>query len=283
MNFRERWHMPLLTLATAAALITHADHAGLTHQQPDGNRLVTGQGRIDPRPLSNVPMTGVSAWGAVLAEAFLNTLQPSLPPNDVRLLIGPGSSPESVELAIQSSVEGHYSIDVSSNLSRWISLGSVTIGDSATPVRLPLSALSGASSRFFRAVKVEDRLVADVRAVRVTGTPGRYTFAVEVESPELGCEQFADWWEVLSEDGELLYRRVLLHSHVNEQPFTRSGGPVPIEANAVVWVRAHMEPGGYGGVAYHGSVRDGFMAIDLHPGFAADTVTKAPLPQNCAF
>lgn len=45
----------------------------------------------------------------------------------------------------------------------------------------------------------------------------------------------------MSTDGKLLYRRVLLHSHVDEQPFTRSGGPVPIQTDSVVWVRAHMD------------------------------------------
>ena len=80
---------------------------------------------------------------------------------------------------------------------------------------------------------------ADVIGVQVSGAPGAYQFNVTIKSPDTGCQQYADWWEVVSEDGRLLYRRVLLHSHVDEQPFTRSGGPVPIQADTVVWVRAH--------------------------------------------
>lgn len=46
----------------------------------------------------------------------------------------------------------------------------------------------------------------------------------------------------------------------NEQPFTRSGGQVPVTADQVVWIRAHFHPTGYGGIAYMGSVQEGFQA-----------------------
>jgi len=125
--------------------------------------------------------------------------------------------------------------------------------------------------------------VADVRAVSVSGEANAYRFSVEIESPDLGCEQYADWWEVLSVDGALLYRRILAHSHVDEQPFVRSGGPVPIAPDTVVWVRAHMHPGGYGGVAFKGSVAGGFQAADYAPDFALDAAETPPLPDGCAF
>ena len=38
---------------------------------------------------------------------------------------------------------------------------------------------------------------AAVTAVTATGAPGTYTFSVTVESPDTGCAQYADWWEVL--------------------------------------------------------------------------------------
>jgi hypothetical protein len=126
-------------------------------------------------------------------------------------------------------------------------------------------------------------LVADVISVQVKGEPGVYQFSVEVRSPDTGCEQYADWWEVLSEDGQLLYRRILLHSHVGEQPFVRSGGPVSIEAETTVWVRAHMNVAGYGGQAFKGSVRDGFVMAELEPGFASDLAQLQPLPAGCNF
>lgn len=78
--------------------------------------------------------------------------------------------------------------------------------------------------------------VANVVLVKVRGIANSYSFSVEIESPDKGCSQYADWWEVLSEDGKLIYRRILAHSHADEQPFIRSGGPVKIDTDAIVWV-----------------------------------------------
>ncbi len=125
--------------------------------------------------------------------------------------------------------------------------------------------------------------LAEVRAVTVSGAPGAYTFSVEVASSDTGCERYADWWEVLAEDGTLLYRRVLLHSHVNEQPFVRSGGPVPAAADRRVIVRAHMHPEGYGRQAMAGTAADGFATVRLDDGFAAGVASMEPLPDGCAF
>ncbi len=124
---------------------------------------------------------------------------------------------------------------------------------------------------------------ADVIDVSVSGAPGSYTFSVTVGSPDTGCQQFADWWEVVTEDGELLYRRILLHSHVDEQPFTRSAGPVAVDPGDTILVRAHMSTGGYGGAAMRGSVGAGFEPAEAPSGFAAEFASQAPLPQGCAF
>jgi hypothetical protein len=124
---------------------------------------------------------------------------------------------------------------------------------------------------------------ADVLSVKTTGNAGAYRFSVEVASPDTGCDQYADWWEVLSEEGDLMYRRVLLHSHVGEQPFVRSGGPVPVEAETVVIVRAHMHPDGYGGRALKGTTTAGFEEADLEEDFALDVEKEPPLPDGCAF
>lgn len=130
---------------------------------------------------------------------------------------------------------------------------------------------------------MNDPIIADVLNVNVTGQPNAYQFQVQVSSPDTGCDQYADWWEVLSEDGQLLYRRVLLHSHVSEQPFTRSGGPVAVDANMLVIVRAHMNNGGYGGAALRGSASGGFEPLQLETGFAAEVEALSPLPEGCAF
>ena len=86
---------------------------------------------------------------------------------------------------------------------------------------------------------------------------------------------------MVTTEGQLLYRSVLLHSHTNEQPFARSGSPVPIASDQQVWVRAHMKSDGYASDARNGC--NGFEAADLDPGFAAGVVDEEPLPTGCAF
>jgi hypothetical protein len=125
--------------------------------------------------------------------------------------------------------------------------------------------------------------LANVVSVAVSGEPGALRFAVGIESPDTGCEQYADWWEVVGTDGRLLYRRVLRHSHLDEQPFVRSGGPVDVDSDRTVWVRAHIHPTGYGGQAMKGSVSSGFAPADPEPGFAAELADSPPLPDGCAF
>ena len=90
-----------------------------------------------------------------------------------------------------------------------------------------------------------DPIPAIIKAIKVTGNKNAYTFAVTLKSPDTGCKQYANWWEVISLDGKTLYyRRVLGHSHVDEQPFTRSGGTIKITAKTEVIIRAHMHPAG---------------------------------------
>jgi hypothetical protein len=63
-----------------------------------------------------------------------------------------------------------------------------------------------------------------------------------------GWDHYADRWEVLSPDGEVLGVRELLHPHVDEQPFTRSltGVAIP-EGVDEVEVRARDSVHGFGG------------------------------------
>ena len=124
---------------------------------------------------------------------------------------------------------------------------------------------------------------ADVTEVKVAGKQGSYTFQVTLSSPDKGCSQYADWWEVVSESGELIYRRILAHSHVDEQPFTRSGRPVNIQEDQLVWVRAHMNKKGYGGTTMKGSVSAGFQKAEMPDDFAQDLEKSQPLPKGCAF
>ena len=122
-----------------------------------------------------------------------------------------------------------------------------------------------------------------VTNVTVSGTEGNYTFSVTLKSPDTGCDQYADWWEVITDDGALIHRRVLLHSHVEEQPFTRSSSPVNVEPDQLVIVRAHLAPIGYGTQAMAGTVSSGFESIELPATFAEELAEQPLLPQSCAF
>lgn len=126
--------------------------------------------------------------------------------------------------------------------------------------------------------------LADVQNVSTSGEEGAYVFTVTVSSPDTGCDQHADWWEVLTTQGQLLYRNTLSHSHIIEQPFTRQGGPVPVWSWQTVIVRAHMSNVGYGGAAMRGSVLTGFeLAPDITEDFAPEVETQDPQPEKCHF
>lgn len=55
-----------------------------------------------------------------------------------------------------------------------------------------------------------------------------WTFSVTLKHGDTGWDHYADLWQVFTPDGKLLGERVLLHPHVEEQPFTRSLSGVAI-------------------------------------------------------
>jgi len=126
-------------------------------------------------------------------------------------------------------------------------------------------------------------IYANVIAVQTSGTNSTYRFSVTLQSTETGCDQYADWWEVLSESGELLYRRILVHSHPDTQPFTRSGGSVKIGKSDTVYIRGHMNKMGYVGDVFKGSVKEGFYKSIALPSFSEDLEKQQPLPKGCAY
>ena len=95
--------------------------------------------------------------------------------------------------------------------------------------------------------------VTYVKAVQAAD--GTWTFSVTVSHPDTGWEDYADGWDVLTPDGTVLkpdpdspFTRLLLHPHVDEQPFTRSQTGIVIPSGVMqVRVRAHDLVDGYGG------------------------------------
>jgi len=153
------------------------------------------------------------------------------------------------------------------------------------PTRSHFPALAlGAAAAFVLVMRQPGRSAApdaSIKAVHASGSSGAYTFDVTISSNDTGCAHYVDWWEVVDEHGALVYRRVLLHDHADEQPFSRDGGPVPLKAGQVVTVRAHVNTSGYATPAMRGSVQDGFHAADVPASFAADLAKKPPLPDVC--
>ena len=97
---------------------------------------------------------------------------------------------------------------------------------------------------------------ADVIRVQARESGTSWSFTVTVRHADTGWSDYADGWDVLLPDGTVLgpvendgFTRLLLHPHVNEQPFTRSrrGVSVPDGARYVV-VRAHDIVHGFGGL-----------------------------------
>lgn len=130
---------------------------------------------------------------------------------------------------------------------------------------------------------INNATAAKILSVTVTGEVANYTFNVEVSSPDTGCDQYADWWEIIAEDGTLVYRRILAHSHVTEQPFIRSGSAINVTENQTLTIRAHMNNLGYGTQVFKGSISSGFSETTIEANYAPDLASQVPLPDGCAF
>ena len=87
----------------------------------------------------------------------------------------------------------------------------------------------------------------EVRIVDVrVECPSSCTFAVTLEHADQGWNHYADQWDVVTLDGQLLKSRVLYHPHENEQPFTRSLSGVTIpQGIRQVRIRARDSVHGY--------------------------------------
>lgn len=90
---------------------------------------------------------------------------------------------------------------------------------------------------------------ADVLEVKIAKDgAGTYRFDVTVRHDDTGWDHYANKWEVLGPDGQVLGTRTLHHPHENEQPFTRSLAGVRIPPGVdQVRVRAFDSVHGAGG------------------------------------
>ncbi|WP_298840280.1 hypothetical protein [uncultured Roseobacter sp.] len=85
-----------------------------------------------------------------------------------------------------------------------------------------------------------------IENVKVQRTGDTWRFDVTISHPDTGWDHYADGWRVLDMDGNELGMRVLVHPHVDEQPFTRSLSGVRIpEGTTQVRIQARDLPGGW--------------------------------------
>ena len=84
--------------------------------------------------------------------------------------------------------------------------------------------------------------------IEATGEPGRFDVEVTLRHADSGWDHYANRWEILGPQGEVIATRVLVHPHVHEQPFTRGLSAVRIPGEfSWVRVRGHDLVHGYGG------------------------------------
>ncbi|WP_417603873.1 hypothetical protein [Primorskyibacter flagellatus] len=75
-----------------------------------------------------------------------------------------------------------------------------------------------------------------------------WRFSVTISHPDTGWDHYADGWEVVDADGNVLGYRELMHPHENEQPFTRSLSVVIVpDGVREVYVRARCSAEGWSG------------------------------------
>lgn len=88
---------------------------------------------------------------------------------------------------------------------------------------------------------------AEIVAAKAVKIGQTWTFSVTLAHDDTGWDHYADAWRVVGPGGAVLGERVLLHPHVNEQPFTRSlsGVAVP-EGVSNVTIEAKDSVHGWG-------------------------------------
>ncbi len=94
-------------------------------------------------------------------------------------------------------------------------------------------------------------LSGEADVVEATLTPsgdGSWRLDATVRHDDTGWDHYADAFEAVTPDGQVLGTRTLLHPHVDEQPFTRSltGLRIPAAVDEIL-VRARDSVHGLGG------------------------------------
>jgi hypothetical protein len=94
----------------------------------------------------------------------------------------------------------------------------------------------------------------------------RWLVRVTLAHADTGWDHYADDWRVVDGAGRILGDRVLLHPHVDEQPFTRGLDNVPIpEGVTTVYIEAHDKVHGWAAQRLRvdlGKVSNGHLRVE---------------------
>lgn len=106
--------------------------------------------------------------------------------------------------------------------------------------------------------------VIDARLVELGD--GRIMISATIRHNDTGWSHYADRFEVLDDDNRVIATRVLMHPHVDEQPFTRSTRAFVRPKNlGEMKVRAHDSRHGFAGKAF-----------DIEPGAPSKAASNRP-------
>jgi hypothetical protein len=149
------------------------------------------------------------------------------------------------------------------------------------------------------------QLIEGPKILKVDAKPeaaGSYQVTVILQSPEQDCDDYADWWEVLSEDGSLLGRHLLEEPQGFEKPFESQAVVSVEDPNQVLIIRAHFSSdmdetfanydnelilvdeipsSKYPNQAMKGSIETGFKSVRIPRRFAAKVERQDPQPGPC--
>jgi hypothetical protein len=74
----------------------------------------------------------------------------------------------------------------------------------------------------------------------------QWSVSVTLKHNDTGWDHYADEWRIVDIDGQVFGNRVLLHPHMDEQPFTRSANGILVPDNmAVIFIEAHDKIDGW--------------------------------------
>ena len=148
----------------------------------------------------------------------------------------------------------------------------------------------------YRAENRDMRLISDAVVMKAKESDNKNEAAtvleVDIFSVRHDCKNhYVDWWEMLSTQGELLYRQLITTSHFDQQRFTMKSAPLSIPLDQPVIIRAHVAsrsgPGALSFIGYYstqalqGSIATRFRPIRLSRTFASWVEKQEPQPDRC--